>query len=277
MGQHRLLVEVGEAAQSFAVRRSLCYVNAQERAARIEAVAGLADPLRRSMYDYVSRQPGLVSRDEAAAVLNVSRELAVFHLERLLADGLLEAKFQRVNGRAGPGAGRPRKLYCRSSKQFAVTLPPRNYELAARLLVEALATSPSPAGLARVARDFGSSLGRRVREEVGPRGSRRRTRTCALEALSDHGFEPRETGEGEITLQNCPFDGLANQFPDLVCEMNLAMMQGFAEALPRADLYPSLDPQPHQCCVVFRPGVEDSAATVAGQRDHTSTRSESLT
>jgi predicted ArsR family transcriptional regulator len=221
----------------------------------------------------VSGHPGLVSRDEAAAAANVSRQLAVFHLERLLADGLLEVSFRRVSGRSGPGAGRPSKLYRRSSKQFAVSLPPRNYELAARLLVEALATSPSPTGLASVARDFGSSLGQRVREEVGPRASRRRTRTCAIEALSDHGFEPRESGGGDIRLGNCPFDGLSNQFPDLVCEMNLAMMQGFAQALPRAELSPALDPQPHQCCVVFRPGGERSPATPAGRREETPTRS----
>ena len=64
-----------------------------------------------------------LSRDEAASALGISRELAAFHLDRLLRAGLLEAEYRRLGGRTGPGAGRPAKLYRRSSREIAISLP----------------------------------------------------------------------------------------------------------------------------------------------------------
>lgn len=228
-------------------------MKSEERATYIEAMAALGDPLRRSLYDYVVAQSEPVSRGAAAAAVRVPKQVAAFHLERLLRDGLLEASFRRLGGRDGPGAGRPSKLYRRSAQQFLVSLPPRDYELAARLLVEAMTKSPTPGGLARVARNFGRSIGRHVREDAGPRSSRRRIRQRALQELADYGFEPAESKDGSIRLSNCPFDALSQQNRQLVCQMNLAMMEGFVAAIPSAELTPELDQRPNVCCVVFRP------------------------
>ena len=73
----------------------------------------------------------------------MGRALAVYHLDKLVEAGLLTASYQRPPGRSGPGAGRPAKLYARSDREFAVTVPPREYELAARLLVQAVESDPS--------------------------------------------------------------------------------------------------------------------------------------
>ena len=54
------------------------------------------------------------SRDAAAQALGIGRPLAVFHLDKLVEAGLLEASFRRLSGKTGPGAGRPAKLYGRS-------------------------------------------------------------------------------------------------------------------------------------------------------------------
>jgi helix-turn-helix protein len=51
---------------------------------QISAVAALDDPTRRRLYDYVVRQPGPVSRDDAASALELPRTTAAFHLNRLL-------------------------------------------------------------------------------------------------------------------------------------------------------------------------------------------------
>jgi len=48
--------------------------------------------------------------------------LAAFHLDKLLEQGLLDVEFRRISGRAGPGAGRPAKLYRLSARQLEVTL-----------------------------------------------------------------------------------------------------------------------------------------------------------
>ena len=79
----------------------------------ISAVASLAEPLRRALYEFVVAAPGPVGRDEAAEAVGVSRQVAAYHLDRLIDDGLLSAEFRRLTGREGPGAGRPAKRYRR--------------------------------------------------------------------------------------------------------------------------------------------------------------------
>ena len=132
-----------------------------ERAAGIGA---LADPLRRDLYLYVCAQDHPVARDEAAEALDVPLHKAKFHLDRLADDGLLDVEFARLTGRSGPGAGRPSKLYRRAAREIAVSLPEREYELAGRLMAEAIAESgrsgtPVLEALRQVAAEQGRTLG----------------------------------------------------------------------------------------------------------------------
>ncbi len=106
--------------------------------ARIAALAALDEPTRRQLYEHVVAQPEAVSRDEAAAALQLRRSTAAFHLDRLMEEGLLDVVYARRSGRSGPGAGRPAKLYRRSQRQVSVSLPERRHELAGRLLAAAL-------------------------------------------------------------------------------------------------------------------------------------------
>jgi hypothetical protein len=66
--------------------------------------------------------------DEAAAEMGISRELAAFHLDRLVSGGLLVPEYRRLNDRTGPGAGRPAKLYRRSAADIALSLPPQSLD-----------------------------------------------------------------------------------------------------------------------------------------------------
>ena len=77
----------------------------ESREAQISAVAALDEPTRRRLYDYVVRQREPVSRDDAAAAVELPRTTAAFHLDRLVDEGLLDVVFQRLTGRTGPGAG----------------------------------------------------------------------------------------------------------------------------------------------------------------------------
>ena len=105
---------------------------------RIAGIASLAEPQRRALYRLIARHGEPVSKDQAAAALGVARSVAAFHLDRLVDDGLLVAEYRRLTGRQGPGAGRPAKLYRRAPGTIAVSLPSRDYALAARLLAEAI-------------------------------------------------------------------------------------------------------------------------------------------
>ena len=133
----------------------------------VAAVAALNDPVRLALYEYVISQPDLVSRDQAAEAVEIRREMAAFHLDRLADEGLLDVEFRRLSGRQGPGAGRPAKLYRRSAREVQISLPHRRYDLAARLFAQALAGRQSPReALPEVAREFGESLGAEARQRV---------------------------------------------------------------------------------------------------------------
>ncbi|MGH9164213.1 MAG: helix-turn-helix domain-containing protein, partial [Acidimicrobiales bacterium] len=106
--------------------------------ARVSGIAVLGEPVRRALYRYVVAQPSPVNRDEAGEGTGVARHVAKFHLDKLVGDGLLEVEFRRPPGRGGPGAGRPAKLYRRSSREVEVSLPDRRYDLAGRLLAQAV-------------------------------------------------------------------------------------------------------------------------------------------
>lgn len=227
---------------------TLVFVDAPEEAhdADLSAVAALDEPTRRRLYDHVVRQPGPVSRDEAAAALGLARQTAAFHLDRLADESLLDVVYERRSGRAGPGAGRPAKLYRRSAKQFAVSLPDRRYELAGRLLAQAVEESaatgePVRTVLDRKAAELGTQLGRQGK-------------TTAFELLERYGFEPRREGEA-IVLANCPFHALAREHTETVCGMNLHLLRGVLDGLGEQGFVARLAPQPGLCCVRLEPAT----------------------
>src|SRR5918997_2629637 len=118
----------------------------------VEAVSLLGEPVRRKLYEYVIEQPDPVGREQAATAVGIKRPLAAFHLDKLAEEGLLEVEFRRLSDRKGPGAGRPAKLYKRSSHELNVSLPHREYELAARVFAQALTASNTEAPVADAAR-----------------------------------------------------------------------------------------------------------------------------
>ncbi|HEU5416533.1 MAG TPA: transcriptional regulator [Streptosporangiaceae bacterium] len=283
----------------------------------LAAVSCLDDPVRRRLYEYVAGQRDPVGRDEAAAATGIGRPLAAYHLDKLVGLGLLTASFQRPGGRGGPGAGRPAKLYTRSAGEFSVSVPPRDYELAARLLAAAVAedrSGASRAALQGAARRFGLSLapapargagnadaGASVSAEAAapagapqPAGTAGETAPAAsagqaasaapgtsgadgapacrsaaadtaLAVLRAHGYEPWRERDGTIRLRNCPFHQLAEQHREVVCGMNLALIEGLVAGLATSDLQPSLEPRPGCCCVAIGTGSPSGAAPKTGE------------
>jgi predicted ArsR family transcriptional regulator len=218
----------------------------------LSAVSSLDDPVRGRLYQVVADRDRPVGRDEAAAAAGVGRPLAAYHLDKLVELGLLTASYQRLEGRGGPGAGRPAKVYSRSGREFAVSVPSREYELAAGLLaaaVEADGSGASQAALHRAARRCGADLGRRSRAaQAAGRGQ-------AVQAvLCEHGFEPWQDQDGAVHLRNCPFHALAADHPELVCRMNLALIEGLVDGLGASGMCPALTPGSGGCCVVIAPG-----------------------
>jgi predicted ArsR family transcriptional regulator len=219
-------------------------------------LSSLDDPLRRRLYEVVTSRPGPVNRDEAASAAGIGRALAAYHLDKLVESGLLTASYQRPPGRSGPGAGRPAKVYARSDREFAVTVPPREYELAARLLVQAVEADPSDrsrAALAEAARRLGTELGAAFRPAAAadPPDGQDAAKRDVNGVLTQHGYEPCRGTDGVIRLRNCPFHQLTEQHREVVCGMNLALVEGLVEGLGADGWRPALDPRPGYCCVAI--------------------------
>jgi predicted ArsR family transcriptional regulator len=218
----------------------------------ISAVALLAEPTRRGLYDFVRSKGGVVGRDEAARRLGISRGLAAFHLDRLAGAGLLETEYRRISGRTGPGAGRPAKLYRMSERQVSVILPPTRYDLAGEILARSIEvqgrTDASAHAVGRAAADRGREIGRELGPSLGRGSPLRRTER----ALAELGFEPEAARGGVIRLGTCPFPSLSRQNPDLVCGLNLALLRGLVAGLEADGVLAEPDPDPTRCCVRLR-------------------------
>jgi predicted ArsR family transcriptional regulator len=52
-------------------------------------------------------------------------------------------------------------------------------------------------------------------------------------------------------LRNCPFDALAREHTELVCGMNLAILDAATEQLPEISLAARLEPSADRCCVLL--------------------------
>ena len=230
---------------------------AEDFVAQVAGVSALAEPARRALYRYVVAQPEPVSRDQAAAGVDLPRHTAKFHLDRLVDEGLLDTEFRRLSGRSGPGAGRPAKLYRRATRQITVQLPERRYDLAGQILAGAIEGSardgrPVLESLHSAAADAGHHLAAdapplsaATSEAGGPT-----TLDLLTDILAAQGYEPRTTG-GSLVLANCPFHALAREHTDLVCGMNRDVIAALLHGLGASDLEARLDPAPHRCCVTI--------------------------
>ncbi|MFN2483519.1 MAG: helix-turn-helix transcriptional regulator [Candidatus Limnocylindria bacterium] len=216
---------------------------------QLATLALLLEPTRRALYRYVERQPRSVSRDEAADALGISRALAAFHLDRLVAARLLKVEYRRLSGRSGPGAGRTSKLYRRSRHEFVVTLPDRNHELLARLLVESAPSGSGSITESEPARELGASLGARARKRIRGRVPAERLQRCVRDVLETLGFDPYEASD-EIRLRNCPFDPLSRVSPAVVCGVGQALAKGVVEGIGAGHLRVFREEHPDRCCGV---------------------------
>jgi predicted ArsR family transcriptional regulator len=222
---------------------------------QLTGLAGLGDPLRRALYRHVAERGIPVSRDDAASAVGISRPLAAYHLDRLIDDGLLEARYQRRGGRRGPGAGRPAKHYVRADRQIELSLPARDYAVLAELLAGAIEADPSgiaQTALNRAASALGAELGTEAATHAPADGDPAQILAALRQALASRGYEPYDDADGTIRLRNCPFDRIAARHRQLVCGANLAMLQGLTDHIggdqPAQAI---LDPQPGRCCVAL--------------------------
>ncbi len=228
---------------------------AEDLEARIGRIAALDQPLRRELYRVLAERGDWLTRDEAAEAVGIPRSVAAFHLDKLAEAGILDVTFQRRSGRAGPGAGRPSKLYRRAGSEVSASVPERRYDLAGSLLATAVAEAErtgAPIGecLSSSARAAGRVIGEEAVEATDGLSTPGARRAAVLDLLAQHGYEPASGVDGEIALVNCPFHRLAEEHRTLVCGMNLDFLSGLLDGIgPDEQLDARLEPAPGYCCV----------------------------
>lgn len=212
---------------------------------RLDAVGerSLRDAL---LYVRGSAEP--VTADEAATALGVHRSVARNRLERLVRAGVLATSFARRSGRAGPGAGRPAKLYSPTPEAEALEFPPRRLPaLVARLLDELPAR-----GREEALRDAGEEFGRDLARAAGLRPSPRMRdgleRVCAaVRSLGFHAALDRIYGDtAVINTPTCPLRPVVTERPDAAL-IDRGMWAGLVESGVDGVRAESVECETHSC------------------------------
>ncbi|GHG03280.1 MULTISPECIES: helix-turn-helix transcriptional regulator [Amycolatopsis] len=224
----------------------------------ISALAALDDPLRSGMYTHIRHARHPVTRDEAAEAVGISRKLAAFHLDKLVAAGLLRTRYEFVGGIRK--VGRAPKVYEPSDLEVQVSIPPRQHDLLADILLDAVLEEgdgeTARQATLRTAHRHGEALGSAEREQLRPgRLGTERALTLISAVVERHGFEPDRETATCLRLRNCPFHPLATKAPDLVCGINQAFLGGLLDGLQASTVEAVLDPRAGECCVELRPAT----------------------
>lgn len=220
------------------------------------ALALLAEPARRQLYELVRRAGRPMTREEAAAEAGISAKLAAFHLDKLVAGGLLQSRTQRPGGAVR--LGRRPTVYEPSGREVALSAPPRQYDLLAEILLEVVETTKDGPGdtlgaAYRSAHARGHQLGAAARTRLrGPRLGPERALSAAAGLLDGCGFDPDRVAPDQVLLRNCPFHRLADRSRAVVCGMNRAFCAGILDGLGAATTVAELAPEPGLCCVRLR-------------------------
>ncbi|MGW5606293.1 helix-turn-helix transcriptional regulator [Streptomyces sp. NPDC003753] len=221
----------------------------------LTTLAALGDDLRRRMFEFIRQERRPVTREEVADSVGISRKLAAFHLDKMVAVGLLQAHYESPTGIRK--VGRRPKVYEPAADAISVSIPERRYGMLADVLTEAVLTeteaeSARDAAL-RVAYRRGETLGgaERTRTRPGRLGAERGL-SLAADTLEEFGYEPERAAPALLRLRNCPFHPLAAKAPELVCAVNQAFLAGYLHGLGSDKTTAVLAPRPDACCVELR-------------------------
>ena len=228
-----------------------------------EATGLLRSAVRRDIVDTLAnlegdqRTEGLTAR-EIGAQVGLHASTVRFHLDQLVAAGLLTSHFVRSHG-----AGRPSKKYAVAEGSLEAVDSAESYAALAGLLAE-MFSERGPDDTPLTAEQAGAAWARRhapALVDVAPSSETARTAGAWLskvglmiDVLRDWGYTPNlRTEDGgrsaEGDLVHCPFLPLARTNPEVVCGVHRGLMRGTLEVFGETDVELSLTPfvEPHRC------------------------------
>lgn len=222
----------------------------------------LTSPVRRQILEVLesegSRDPGRLGGDgltagQLATQLSLHVTTVRFHLDQLVAAGLVETSFHKH-----AGAGRPRKVYARVAQPRPQVSSQESFRLLTALLTEAFAAqgdggdplSPEEAGR-RWAREH---VPAEDSEPAATPGQWIAKLGRTIDVLAEWGYEPELAADGasrdaRIELTHCPFRDLARANTDVVCGIHRGLIAGTMSRLGEPDTEVDLIPfaDGHRC------------------------------
>jgi predicted ArsR family transcriptional regulator len=197
-------------------------------APRLAVLKALGDNTRYAIYLELARSPRPLATAEIAETLDLHPNTVRPHLERMREIGLLD-----VETDARGTVGRPQHRYSVAADAPTLGLEPATFPVLSRMLVRLAAT----AGLGS---DEAVEAGREQGEldvlEAGvPADGDAHVCLRALVARLDAlGFDPAvvdDDGQATVAFTHCPFRGLAESNPDVVCGLHRGLVEGFVHAV----------------------------------------------
>jgi predicted ArsR family transcriptional regulator len=192
---------------------------------RLRVFKALGDNTRYAIYLELARAATPRSTADVAEALDLHPNTVRPHLERMREVGLLDVA---VDGRGS--VGRPQHRYSLAADAPSLGLEPPAFPLMAGLLANVAAScGPDPDAVAAVGREHGRHAG--ATHAVTDAGS---CVAAVTAELADLGFDPVEETDGPVTtiaFTHCPYQQLAEAFPELVCHLHRGVVEGMVEVL----------------------------------------------
>lgn len=177
-------------------------------------------PSRLALLELIEGQPDPITLSDLVKHCGLHENTVRGHLEQLLRDGYLTRT-------PGPSVGRGRPAWLWSAPLPDEPSPSADYAQLASVLAKTITdTSPDPIATAqRAGQQWGATLAQK-RPKTDPDADVSQT---LVELLEDLGFAPKPTANSEqIDLHRCPLLAAANEFPEVVCNVHLGILQGAA-------------------------------------------------
>jgi predicted ArsR family transcriptional regulator len=200
-----------------------------------DLTAALGDPTRRAIYIAVRQSAEALTSTQVAEIFEIHPNVARHHLDRLAGDGYLRVTHQRLNGRRGPGAGRPAKCYEATGKAVAVH-PGRRYDLLVDLLVRVI-DRLHPEEISTVAEEVGRDYGEALAAEIGaPEDVGYAVAVEAVaKAMGGLGFDiTADVGSQRLLTTHCPFGAAATAHPEVICSLDRGIVTGILGTLSQS-------------------------------------------
>jgi predicted ArsR family transcriptional regulator len=200
---------------------------------RLPVFKALGDNTRYAIYLELARSEAPLSTSEVADALDLHPNTVRPHLERMREVGLLE-----LDADSRGTVGRPQHRYSLAPDAPSLGLEPSAFRLLARLVAAAAARAGLDSEeVATVGREHGRSaaMARLVHPDTAASGPPLSRCVQALAGeLAELGFDPAVADDGSaatVAFTHCPFQELADAFPELVCHLHRGIVEGFVDVV----------------------------------------------